>query len=76
MSYHVITLIFISGLFGIADLTGISRKKSSPHLVSLIKVEGLFSPYIVTNFDIVNSESLVQRYLQLVPSLDEINQFS
>ena len=60
MSYHVITLIFISGLFGIAaDLTGISRKKSSPHLVSLIKVEGLFSPYIVTNFDIVNSESLV-----------------
>ena len=59
MSYHVITLIFISGLFGIADLTVISRKKSSPHLVSLIKVEGLFSPYIVTNFDIVNSESLV-----------------
>ena len=77
MSYHVITLIFISGLFGIADLTGISRKKSSPHLVSLIKVEGLFSPYIVTNFDIVNnSESLVQRYVQLVPSFDEINQFS
>ena len=35
------------------DLTGISRKKSPPHLVSLIKVEGLFSPYIVTNFDIV-----------------------
>ena len=59
MSYHVITLIFISGLFGIADLTGISRKKSSPHLVSLIKGEGVFSPYIVTNFDIVNSESLV-----------------
>ena len=28
-------------------------KKISPHLVSLIKVEGLFSPYIVTNFDIV-----------------------
>ena len=46
-------------------------------LVSLIKVEGLFSPYIVTNFDIVNnSESLVQRYVQLVPSFDEINQFS
>ena len=41
------------------DLTGISRKKSPPHLVSLIKVEGLFSPYIVTHFDIVNSESLV-----------------
>ena len=52
-------------------------KKISPHLVSLIKVEGLFSPYIVTNFDIVNnSESLVQRYVQLVPSFDEINQFS
>jgi hypothetical protein len=28
-------------------------KKISPHLVSLIKVEGLFSPYFVTNFDIV-----------------------
>ena len=65
MSYHVITLIFISGLFGIADLTGISRKKSSPHLVSLIKVEGLFVSYIVTHFHIVNSESLVQRYIQL-----------
>ena len=52
-------------------------KKISPHLVSLIMVEGLFSPYIVTNFDIVNnSESLVQRYVQLVPSFDEINQFS
>ena len=24
------------------DLTGISRKKSPPHLVSLIKVEGIF----------------------------------
>ena len=59
MSYHVITLIFISGLFGIADLTGISRNKFPPHLVSLIKVEGLFASYIVTHFDIVNSESLV-----------------
>ena len=37
-------------IFGTADLTGISRKKSPPHLVSLIKVEGLFSPYIVTHF--------------------------
>ena len=59
-------------VFGIADLTGISRKKSPPHLVSLIKVEGLFSPYIVTHFDIVHSESLVLRYIQLVPSLDGI----
>ena len=45
-------------------------------LVSLIKVEGLFSPYIVVIFDIVNSESLVQRYIYLKHSLDEINQFS
>ena len=30
-------------------------KKISSHLVSLIKVEGLISPYIVTHFDIVNS---------------------
>ena len=28
-------------------------KKISSHLVSLIKVEGLISPYIVTHFDIV-----------------------
>ena len=34
----------------IADLTGIARKKFSSHLVTLIKVEGLFSPYIVTHF--------------------------
>ena len=47
------------GLFGLADLTGIALKKFSSHLVSLIKVEGLFSSYIVTHFDIVNSESLV-----------------
>ena len=46
-------------IFGIADLTRIARKKCPPHLVSLIKVEGLFSSYIVTHFDIVNSESLV-----------------
>ena len=47
--------IIIIELFGIADLTRIARKKCPPHLVSLIKVEGLFSPYIVTHFDIVNS---------------------
>ena len=52
-------------LFGIADLTGFSGKKFRPHLVSLIKVEGLFSPYIVVIFDIVNSESLVQRYIYI-----------
>ena len=40
-------------LFGKADLTVFSRKKFSSHLVSLIhKVECLFSPYIVTSFDI------------------------
>ena len=37
----------------------ILRKKFSRSWTSLIKVEGLFSPYIVTHFDIVNSESLV-----------------
>ena len=55
-------------IFGIADLTRIARKKCPPHLVSLIKVEGLFSPYIVVIFDIVNSESLVQRYIYLKDS--------
>jgi len=57
---HYYCYIYIQ-VFGIADLTGISRKKSPPHLVSLIKVEGLFSQYIVTHFDIVHSESLVLR---------------
>jgi hypothetical protein len=49
-------------IFGIADLTRIARKKCPPHLVSLIKVEGLFSSYIVTHFDIVNSESFSVTY--------------
>ena len=65
-------------VFGIADLiiTGSFGKKCATHLVSLIKVEGLFAPYIVVIFDIVNSETLVQRYTYLKPSLDEINHFS
>ena len=36
-----------------------SFKKFSTHLVPLIKVEGLFAPYIVSIFDIVNSGTLV-----------------
>ena len=52
-------------LFGIADLTRIAQKKLGHSWTSLIKVEGLFVSYIVTHFDIVNSESLVQRYIQL-----------
>ena len=47
-------------------------KKISPHLVTLIKVEGLFAPYIISIFDIVNSGTSVQRYIQLVPSLVQI----
>ena len=46
-------------IFGIADLTRIARKKFSHSWTSLIKVEGLFASYIVTHFDIVNSQSLV-----------------
>ena len=46
-------------IFGIADLTRIAQKKFFHSWTSLIKVEGLFSSYIVTHFDIVNSESLV-----------------
>ena len=49
----------------IADLTRIAQKKLGHSWTSLIKVEGLFVSYIVTHFDIVNSESLVQRYIQL-----------
>ena len=36
-------------IFGTADLTGIARKKLGRSWSSLIKVEGLFSPYIVTH---------------------------
>ena len=36
-----------------------SFKKFSTHLVPLIKVEGLFAPYIVSIFDIVSSGTLV-----------------
>jgi hypothetical protein len=43
----------------LADLTGSFGKKCAAHLVSLIKVEGLFVSYIVSIFDIVNSETLV-----------------
>ena len=46
-------------------------------LVSLIKVEGLFVSYIIVSIlDIVNSKTLVWRYIYLKPSLDEMNQFS
>ena len=46
-------------------------------LVSLIKVEGLFVSYIIVSIlDIVNSKTLVWRYIYLKPSLDEMNQLS
>ena len=35
-------------------------------MTSLIKVEGLFSSYIVTHFDIVNSESLVKVIIKIL----------
>ena len=39
-------------------------EKCRTHLVSLIKVEGLLVPYIVINFDIINSSGTsVQRYI-------------
>ncbi len=47
---------------------GILWKKCATHLVSLIKVEGLLVPNIVTNFDIVNPGTSVQRYIYLKPS--------
>ena len=52
-------MIYFNEPFGIADLTRIAQKKFGHSWTSLIKVEGLFSSYIVTHFDIVNSESLV-----------------
>ena len=50
---------------------GIFTKKISPHLVSLIKVEGLFSPYIVIIFDIVNSYIIVGLALHIFEALIE-----
>ena len=42
-------------------------EKCRTHLVSLIKVEGLLVPYIVINFDIINSSGTsVQRYIFLL----------
>ena len=79
VSFHYV--VITSQLFSayIANLTGSFGKNVPPsHLVyiSLIKVEGLLVPYIVINFDIVNSGTSVQRYAYLKPSTDEIHHFS
>ena len=47
------------------SFTGSFGKQCRSHLVSLIKAEGLFAPYIVSNFDIVNSGTSVQRYIYI-----------
>ena len=77
--YLFISTLFISSVRGIIYIPsrycrsyGDFPKKISPRLVSLIKVEGLFAPYIISIFDIVNSGTSVQRYIQLVPSLVQI----
>jgi hypothetical protein len=48
--YDINNIIFIYILFDLIR-HGDFLKKIAPHLVSLIMVEGLFSPYIVTHFD-------------------------
>jgi len=49
------------GLFGIAMpmLHDLNSQKCNNHLVSFIKVEGLFFPYIVDIFDAIKSEMTV-----------------
>ena len=46
-------------LFGIADLTRPKLPKWNNHLVSFIKVEGLFVSYIVDIFDTIKSKMTV-----------------
>jgi len=52
-------ILFGIYIYPILLRTGVFGKKCPTHLVSLIKVEGLFVSYIVSIFDIVNSETLV-----------------
>ena len=46
-------------LFGIADCTRPKLPKWNNHLVSFIKVEGLFVSYIVDIFDTIKSKMTV-----------------
>ena len=48
-------------LFGIADLTRPQLPKCNNHLVSFIKVYGLFVPYIVDIFYTIKSRTMVYR---------------
>ena len=48
-------------VFGIADLTRLQLPKCNNHLVSFIKVDGLFVPYIVHIFDTIKSITMVYR---------------
>ena len=54
-----VELYYSAYIYPILLRTGVFGKKCPTHLVSLIKVEGLFVSYIVSIFDIVNSETLV-----------------
>ena len=51
----------ISDIFGIADLTRPQLPKCNNHLVSFIKVDGLFVSYIVHIFDTIKSRTMVYR---------------
>ena len=44
-------------------LHDLNSQKCNDHLVSFIKVEGLFFPYIVDIFDTIKSEMTVYRYI-------------
>ena len=48
-------------LFGIADLTGPRLPKCNNHLVSFMKVDGLFISYIVNIFNTIKSRTMVYR---------------
>ena len=48
-------------IFGIADLTRPQLPKCNNHLVSFIKVDGLFVSYIVHIFDTIKSRTMVYR---------------
>ena len=78
--FRSITLSSLHSYFRHSQSNGILWKKCATQppgiYISLIKVEGLLVPYIVINFDIVNSGTSVQRYAYLKPSTDEIHHFS
>ena len=63
-SIQTISLVSITFVFGIADLTRLQLRKCNNHLVSFIKVDGLSVSYIVIVFVIIKSRMMVYRSME------------